>query len=103
MFFMLFVSSRNLKYMRAFAEAWPAYEIVQQAVAQLPWGHNIRLIQSVKDPAERTWYAQQTIVNGWSLNAHQIDSQLYARQSRALSNFEYTLPAEQSDLGELQV
>jgi predicted nuclease of restriction endonuclease-like (RecB) superfamily len=41
------LSSRNLKYMRAFAEAWPDPAIVQQLVAQLPWGHNIRLLEAL--------------------------------------------------------
>ena len=44
---------RNLKYMRALAEAYPDPEFVQQAVAQLPWGHNVRILDAVKDPAER--------------------------------------------------
>ncbi len=44
------LSPRNLKYMRAFAEAWPDREIVQQLVAQLPWGHNLRLLEAVKRP-----------------------------------------------------
>src|ERR1017187_4864788 len=52
------LSPRNLKYMRAFAEAWP---IVQQPVAQLPWGHNVRLLDNVKNSGERLWYAEQTI------------------------------------------
>jgi len=43
-------SPRNLKYMRAFAEAHTDPEVVQQVVAQLPWGHNVRLLESVKDP-----------------------------------------------------
>jgi hypothetical protein len=41
------LSPRNLKYMRAFAEAWPDHAIVQQLVAQLPWGHNIRLLEAL--------------------------------------------------------
>ena len=48
-------SPRNLKYMRALAEAWPEESIVQQAVAQLPWGHNVRLLDMVKTPQERLW------------------------------------------------
>jgi len=44
------LSPRNPKYMRAFAEAWPDREIVQQLVAQLPWGHNLRLLEAVKRP-----------------------------------------------------
>ena len=46
-------SPRNLKYMRAFAKAWPDSEFVQQAAAQIPWGHNVRLLDQVKDRAER--------------------------------------------------
>lgn len=40
-------SPRNLKYMWAFAEAWPEWAIVQQAVAQLPWGHNLVLLDKL--------------------------------------------------------
>jgi len=96
------ISARNLKYMRAFAEAWPAREIVQQLVAQLPWGHNTLLLQEVKSPIEREWYARQAIENGWSRSvlSHQIDSRLFARQGRALTNFTRTLPAAQSDLAQ---
>jgi predicted nuclease of restriction endonuclease-like (RecB) superfamily len=93
-------SPRNLKYMRAFAEAWPEEQIVQQLVAQIPWGHNVRLLDYVEDPTERLWYVQQTIEHGWSRNVlvHQIESKLYQRQGKAITNFERTLPAPQSDL-----
>lgn len=40
-------STRNLKYMRAFAEAWTDFEIVQQAVGQLPWSRNVLLINRI--------------------------------------------------------
>ena len=60
------LSSRNLKYMRAFAAAWPELEIVQRVVAQLPWRHNIALIERLDDRETRLWYAEQTIRNGWS-------------------------------------
>jgi predicted nuclease of restriction endonuclease-like (RecB) superfamily/ribosomal protein S16 len=94
------LSGRNLKYMRAFAEAYPDQEIVQQVVARLPWGHNVRLIETVKDPAERVWYARQAIEHGWSRNilVHQIEGGLYHRQGKAITNFERTLPASQSEL-----
>ena len=49
-------SPRNLKYMRAFASAWPERAIVQQAVAQLTWSHNIILLDKLKTPEERLWY-----------------------------------------------
>ena len=93
------LSPRNLKYMRAFAEAWP---IVQQPVAQLPWGHNVRLLDFVKNPEERLWYAEQTLANGWSRNVlvMQIESGLYRRQGKALTNFQAALPTPQSDLAQ---
>jgi predicted nuclease of restriction endonuclease-like (RecB) superfamily len=93
-------SSRNLKYMRGFAGAYPDDEFVQHVVAQLPWGHNVRLLDYVKDPNQRAWYAQQSIEHGWSRNVlvHQIESDLYHRQGQAITNFEQTLPAPQSDL-----
>jgi predicted nuclease of restriction endonuclease-like (RecB) superfamily len=96
------LSPRNLKYMRAFAEAFPDEQIVQQVVAQLPWGHNVKLIEAVKDPADRLWYAKQAIEHGWSRNvlAHQIESGLHRRQGKALTNFARTLPAQQSDLAQ---
>jgi len=95
-------SPRNLKYMRAFAEAWPDGQFVQQVVAQIPWGHNVRILDHVKGPAEREWYIRQTIQNGWSRNVlvHQIESGLYRRQGKALTNFARTLPAAQSELAQ---
>ena len=96
------ISARSLKYMRAFAEGWPDEPIVQQVAAQLPWGHIMHLLDAVKCPIEREWYARQTIEHGWSRNvlAHQIDSGLFDRQGGALTNFHRTLPAEQSDLAQ---
>jgi len=96
------LSARNLKYMRAFAEAWPDEPIVQQAVARLPWGHNVRLLEAVKGPDERLWYARQAVEHGWSRNVlvHQIESGLFARQGNAITNFARTLPAPQSDLAQ---
>lgn len=95
-------SPRNLKYMRAFAEAYPMEQIVQQVVAQIPWGHNVRILDIVKDPTERLWYVQQTIQHGWSRNVlvHQIESGLYHRQGKAVTNFDRTLPKPQSELAQ---
>jgi predicted nuclease of restriction endonuclease-like (RecB) superfamily len=95
-------SPRNLKYMRALAEAYPDAEFVQQVVAQIPWGHNLRILDAVNDPDERKWYLRQTIEHGWSRNVlvHQIESQLYQRQGKALTNFAHTLPAPQSELAQ---
>ena len=96
------LSPRNLKYMRAFAEAWPVEAIVQQAVALLPWGHNVRLLDLVKDGEERFWYADQAIRQGWSRNVlvMQIESGIYRRQGKAITNFQATLPPEQSGLAQ---
>lgn len=95
-------SPRNLKYMRAFAEAYPDEPIVQQAAAQIPWFHNCTLMDKVKDPQQRQWYIQQTIENGWSRNVlvHQIESNLYQRQGQAITTFERALPKPQSDLAQ---
>ncbi|BAY85321.1 hypothetical protein NIES267_48210 [Calothrix parasitica NIES-267] len=95
-------SERNLKYMKAFAEAYPEEQIVQQVVAQIPWGHNLRILDSVKEPSIRLWYVQKTIENGWSRNVlvHQIESDLYNRQGKAITNFEQTLPKPQSELAQ---
>ena len=96
------LSPRNLGYMKAFAEAWTEESILQQLVAKLPWGHNVRLLDYVKNPEERLWYAQQTVANGWSRNVLvlQIESGLYHRQGKALTNFHQTLPLPQSDLAQ---
>ncbi|MEL7520319.1 MAG: DUF1016 N-terminal domain-containing protein, partial [Cyanobacteria bacterium J06553_1] len=59
-------SRSNLKYMRGFAKAWPDFQIGQQPIGQIPWGHNISLLEKAKDTNERRWYAKETIVNGWS-------------------------------------
>ena len=95
-------SSRNLKYMRAFAEAWPEKEFVQQAVAQLPWGHQTRLLDRIKDRPIREWYLKAAVEHGWSQNVlvHQISSRLHERQGKAITNFSEALPPEGSDLAE---
>lgn len=94
------LSPRNLKYMKAFADAWPDESIVQQLVAQLPWGHNVRLLDKVSSVEERLWYVRGAIEHGWSRNilAMHIEGGLYRRQGKALTNFQRTLPAPQSDL-----
>jgi len=96
------LSPRNLGYMKAFAEAWPEEAILQQLVAKLPWGHNVRLLDHVKSAVERLWYAEQTVAHGWSRNVlvMQIESGLYRRQGKAITNFRATLPPPQSDLAQ---
>jgi predicted nuclease of restriction endonuclease-like (RecB) superfamily len=93
-------SPRNLKYMRAFSAAWPDRAFVQQLAAQIPWFHNCVLLDRVPDSSERIWYIRQVIEHGWSRNilAVQIDGRAHARQGKALTNFEATLPPSDSDL-----
>jgi len=93
-------STRNLKYMRAFAEAWPDEQIVHQLGAQIPWKHNCILLEKIKNPEARQWYIQKTVEHGWSRSilAMQIETDLYQRQGSAVTNFERILPPAQSDL-----
>lgn len=93
-------SRANLMYMRAFADAWPDAEIVQQAVGQLPWGHNLVLLSKFKVSAERQWYAAKTIEHNWSRNVlvMQIETRLLERSGSAVTNFDASLPKPQSDL-----
>lgn len=95
-------SSRNLKYMRAFAAAWPEEPFVQEVLAQITWYHNITLVEKVTNPADRAWYAYKTIENGWSRNIllHQIENRLHLRLGEAQTNFSHTLPAPQSELAQ---
>lgn len=89
-------SRRNLFYMRAFAAAWDGPEgIVQNGLAQLPWGHIIELLK-LKDSALRDWYAEQAVDHGWTLPVleHQILTKLHARVGSAPNNLEARLPGE---------
>ncbi len=93
-------SPRNLKYMKRLADTWTDTSIVQEVIAQLPWSHNIALLEKLSTDSERLWYARSTIENGWSRNVlvHQIESQLINRQGNTVNNFSATLPAPQSEL-----
>jgi len=94
------LSSRNLKYMRAFASAWPQREFVQEALAQIPWYHHIALLEKCSSREERLWYARQSAENGWSHNilSIQIGAHAYERQGKATTNFPATLPPADSDM-----
>jgi predicted nuclease of restriction endonuclease-like (RecB) superfamily len=94
------LSPRNLKYMRAFATAWPDLEFVQRVVAQIPWRSNIALLDKLDDSAVRQWYAYKTIEQGWSqpVLCFQIEARLHERQGKAVTNFGATLPPAESDM-----
>lgn len=93
-------SPRNLKYMRAFADAWPDAELVQAVLAQLPWYHHLALLDKLPGPEARRWYAAKAIEHNWSRNVlvMQIETRLLERNGQAVTNFPATLPAPQSDL-----
>lgn len=108
-------SPRNVWRMRAFYLAYrqevtilpqAAAELggakLPQPAAEMPWFHNVILIEKVKDPLQRLWYAQQTVQHGWSrtILELQIQSDLYGRKGKAITNFAATLPPPQSDLAQ---
>jgi len=108
-------SRQNVWYMRAFYLAWTEQasnlqrvvgeldgKNLPRVVGEIPWGQNLELLGKLKDPTQRLWYAQKTIEHGWSrpILVLQIESGLYARQGKAVTNFKRTLPPPQSDLAQ---
>lgn len=112
------LSLRNLHYMRAFAAAYPAFDliaqdqidgienqelvIVQQLAAKLPWTHHQILLDKVKTTHERSFYMKKIVEDGWSRQTliQQIHLGLFERQGNAITNFSQTLPKAQSDLAQ---
>lgn len=76
------------------------FQVVRQLVVQLPWAHNVLLIQKIKGLPTRVWYMRQTIANGWSHStlALQIASVAHKRHGKAITNFADHLAPLQSDL-----
>ena len=93
-------SKRNLRYMRKFSESYPDMSILQAVLAKIPWWHNILLLEKLDSQEERMWYAEQTIINGWSGRAldDAIKSKLFSRRGKAITNFQDRLPAPNSKL-----
>ena len=93
-------SVRNLKYMKKFYLEYKDDEEVQQLVAQVPWGHNIVLMEKIKDKEIRKIYVEAILKNGWGRNmlSIQIDNGYHLRIGSSNNNFENTLPALDSDL-----
>ncbi len=78
-------------------------EQIKEDLFSVPWGHHKLLIDKfLNNPQKALFYVHQTIKNGWSRNVlhNFIDSSLYERQGKALSNFKDTLPAIDSDLAQ---
>jgi predicted nuclease of restriction endonuclease-like (RecB) superfamily len=103
------LSVRNLFYAKKFHEFYnPTIgqqvvdQLVQQAVALIPWGHNILIFTKAKDLKEANFYIQQTLENHWSRDtlALQIKSNLYTRTGKSITNFKQTLPEPLSDLAQ---
>ena len=95
-------SVRNLKYMAKFAATYPDREFVQTVSAQIPWSHNVAIMDKGKTEEQREWYIRKTAENGWSHSVliHQIESNLYERQvvANKVNNFETHLASPQSEL-----
>ena len=93
-------SVRNLKYMKKFYLEYKDDELVQQLVAQVPWGHNIVLMEKIKDKEIRKIYAEAILKNGWGRDmlSIQIKNGYHLRIGASNNNFENTLPALDSDL-----
>ena len=83
-------SPRNLRYMRAFADAWPEVEFVQAVLAQLPWYHQLALLDKLPSHEARRWYAAKAIEHNWSRNVlvMQIETKLLERTGQAVTNFQ---------------
>ena len=95
-------SSRNLKYMKAFAQKCPDGLIGQQSAAQLPWFHIVTLITKLSEPALREWYAREALHHSWSrdtLNI-QIRNELHLSQGAAVTNFSRRLPNPDAGVAE---
>jgi predicted nuclease of restriction endonuclease-like (RecB) superfamily len=95
-------SPRNLGYMKLLAQTYSGEAILQAALAKLPWYHHITLLDKMKDEQQRLWYIELTVEHGWSRNVlvHQIETNLYGRIGKAITNFSSTLPALHSDLAQ---
>lgn len=95
-------SASNLKYMRFFAQHCPDRQFGQQPADQLPWFHVVTLLTKLDNPAEREWYAQQTVLQGWSRSTLELNikSRLQQRQGSAVTNFVSRLPAADSALAQ---
>jgi predicted nuclease of restriction endonuclease-like (RecB) superfamily len=93
-------SPRNLLFMRAFAEAYEDMAIVKQLVSQIPWGHIVRLLQTVKEATTREWYIRKTVEHGWSRSILelQIDGRAHERSGKAITNVKDALPPVKSDM-----
>jgi len=75
---------------------------VRQLAALIPWGHNLLILNKVKEPEAALFYIQQTIEHNWSraILTMQIEQKLFGRQGKAITNFKNTLPEQQALLAQ---
>jgi len=100
-------SKRNIESMRKWYIYWnedftkqDVSQLSLENIFQIPWGHNIKIIQKSRSKEEAIFYVNNTIENNWSRNVlvHQIEAGLYGREGKAVSNFKEKLPDTHSDL-----
>lgn len=94
-------SVANLRYMRAFAAAWPDEEMLQHGAGALPWGHTMVLLDRLSDRETRDWYAARAGQWTRALLEHHIANRLHEREGAALSNFDETLQGDERDTAPL--
>ena len=92
----------NLYNMRRFSELYQDSESFQQLAGNIPWYHHVILMENVKDDVERKFYMEKTVEYGWSRSIllHQIESSLFHREGKALTNFKARIPSPQSELAQ---
>jgi predicted nuclease of restriction endonuclease-like (RecB) superfamily len=102
-------SVTNLKYMRYFYETFPDAQNRPQLVDDLdtifmiPWGHYRYILNKCRDNQDKAlFYVRKTLENGWSraMLLNFLDTDLYERQGKAITNFDMTLPERDSDLAQ---
>jgi len=91
-------SERNLKYMKKFYIEYKGKPKVQPLVAQIPWSHNLIILDKTKNDYEKEYYCRMVLKYNWSkrILAHQIESKSFERflTDKKSHNFDKTLPVK---------
>jgi len=95
-----FQSSDNVEYIHSDVQKLPLLQHEWNKIFVIPWGHNISIIEKTTNLEQALFYINKTIENNWSRSVleYQIETNLYERHGKAVTNFNLTLPAPQSDL-----
>ena len=95
--------------MRYFYETFPDAQNRPQLVDDLdtifmiPWGHYRYILNKCRDNQDKAlFYVRKTLENGWSraMILNFLDTDLYERHGKAITNFDMTLPERDSDLAQ---